>query len=907
MGNNRGARTLREDQKPASRKHLSFSSSRSPRNHLARVGCSFASTNAILLLCAVLLLVSVPCALADQIEIWVMPPTQTTPAGGGTWGLNPGQCSSSHPCNHFIPAMTVPATTDLIINIMAGTYGVGTPLSIDLPISSSVTIKTYESATNASNIFIDTAFIRVSAPTATFAPGARYPFASMNSVKAVRCNLNFLNLALVSASGTTTLINTDTLLSDILDTEFTNVDCITSPLTRCLTDDTTPNSTLLTYREIDVIGGKWQCVSDIPTASCGGGVGLPAEGKVGHFAPLTLNIADVLFVGKFDGIAVAGTGKYLPVRYNLKNLVATFKASLAPILILRTDSTYQSPSGSNSSISIQNCAFSVDENIQKRLFSYAPDTLQKVSITSCTFQRIAVGTLYAYMDIPLNFNVGPSTLEIENSTFADCKVFVLAHTTFDCVRSEFTTNSALLSPQLYFSTVALWGAIGQISECRFIDSPSGIPAAVLNRAPNLFLVGGGLGPFTEDLYPRYSLVQVDRMGFERGSWVSGVLQIEKAMEFWHFATMADDSDFSVFRDHRPEDGLNVTSVRPYTIKPIIHQMPPFAASSIAATPIQDFWSVTSKLVSINVCVLGLPRLRYVIDDIENDIGANFTSLVVPPFDRKPIFSFSSNNLPAFAPNPTKSYPLLFSSKSLSLYDDPVDSKPQWDTILTETDAAFRFSLVQPDNFTILYRVVDTTVSGCSSPKPQPQDLFVCIGTVWTLVNPAGGDPSTPVPPIVLGAPVVVQGNFTPSELTFIGLSATINVDGCVSLPEKVTITLTPGEIEELQKNKEKYATLIASRCATNGRVNININSNKKIRKCERVTGTLESNGNTLRAVFKLNSSKCNTWWIILVAVVGAVVLIAIILALVFTLVPAARNCIRPYHKRNKAKTDANVT
>lgn len=198
---------------------------------------------------------------------------------------------------------------------------------------------------------------------------------------------------------------------------------------------------------------------------------------------------------------------------------------------------------------------------------------------------------------------------------------------------------------------------------------------------------------------------------------------------------------------------------------------------------------------------------------------------------------------------------------------------------------------------------------CPLPAPQPNTSFTCQNGIW-ISNSTGIVTGGPV--LVTGS-VVVTGNLNVSNVTFIGMNTSIQVHGCANLPTTVFITLTPADLELLRTNKEYLATLIASRCNASsgyqGEIHVSTDGSK-IRPCERVTGTLKSNGNTLTGLFKFDSSKCSskTWWIVLVSVIGGVILLIIILALVFTQVPAARRCIRPFTARDdKREAEANNT
>ena len=184
-------------------------------------------------------------------------------------------------------------------------------------------------------------------------------------------------------------------------------------------------------------------------------------------------------------------------------------------------------------------------------------------------------------------------------------------------------------------------------------------------------------------------------------------------------------------------------------------------------------------------------------------------------------------------------------------------------------------------------------SQCPLPGPQPVSAWKCVGNQWFSVSDVGSGST-----IIVSTPVIVNGNFSAAEVNFVGLNSTVQVTGCAAMPSHVIVTLDVEDYLALLKDKVLYAKLIESQCNdTEGQqVTIDVQATKK-KSCEKIKGTLKSSGQTMTATFVLDSSGCNTWWIILVAVLCSVVAILIVLALVFTLVPAARRCIRPYSNR----------
>ena len=193
---------------------------------------------------------------------------------------------------------------------------------------------------------------------------------------------------------------------------------------------------------------------------------------------------------------------------------------------------------------------------------------------------------------------------------------------------------------------------------------------------------------------------------------------------------------------------------------------------------------------------------------------------------------------------------------------------------------------------------------CEGPNPDIYH-FNCINGSWV----SDGDIVTET--ITIGAsPVVVNGSFSSNgTLVFQGASAApITIVGCVNLnSSEIVITLTSEQVEALVEANPKDRT----RLLLSFNQSICDNANTSIiplsirltnpKKCDRkvsarVNNEIQSKG-TLSAIFNVSNSTCRRWWIPLVAVLASVFVVILIIALIFTFNPSARECIRPYSKR----------
>lgn len=195
---------------------------------------------------------------------------------------------------------------------------------------------------------------------------------------------------------------------------------------------------------------------------------------------------------------------------------------------------------------------------------------------------------------------------------------------------------------------------------------------------------------------------------------------------------------------------------------------------------------------------------------------------------------------------------------------------------------------------------------CEGPNPDIYH-FSCVNGTWV------SDGDVDLPSITIGTtPVLINGSFTSNgTLTFTGpTSVPITILGCLSINSSdIVIYLTPDQVEELAKaDPEDRRRLLLSFNQTicdNDAITLSTLSVQVVghQKCKRkVSASLDDevkSKGTLSAVFNVGASDCKRWWIPLVAVVGGVLLVVLILALIFTFSESARQCIRPFSKRNR--------
>lgn len=172
--------------------------------------------------------------------------------------------------------------------------------------------------------------------------------------------------------------------------------------------------------------------------------------------------------------------------------------------------------------------------------------------------------------------------------------------------------------------------------------------------------------------------------------------------------------------------------------------------------------------------------------------------------------------------------------------------------------------------------------------------FTCNTTTGVVTS----NVSVTIPTLVITpgiTTVQITGNFTvEGTLVFQDSSATITVSGCANV-SSVTITITT----ETTATTQSLITQAGENCKPLTSIPVHVMDRTK--SCKKTSvSTASSTASTLTAFFSYDHSGCNTKWIILGAVLGGVIVLAVIvLVLVFTFSESARECARPYSKKRK--------
>ena len=414
----------------------------------------------------------------------------------------------------------------------------------------------------------------------------------------------------------------------------------------------------------------------------------------------------------------------------------------------------------------------------------------------------------------------------------------------------------------------IYDSAAYLQDCNFTEADS-VTDATNNNNPTLLLSNSVLHQDWSNLYrPSFS---VARLGIAGASTLAGIVDVTKSMTGYSVASISSMSLSS--------SDVNVSFVE--------------TATSYVGLKFSDSFKAT------NVVLQDTPLLRYYVNStsptgaIANTASYPFLSGTLPTV----ALSWASN----FAPTLKSTFVFLRSNMSLA------QSLPAYNSTLSQADYSFTTqwtnstAAISKNSISFAVTVAPLTCSG-----NPPSASFTCVNGVYVSPTSVTANTTTTV---VFSSPTVVNGNFSVSSIEIIGLQSTLNITGCASLPQQVTVVLTPAEYEALVKSHFRNATLLTSSCldtTLSSNVTITVETENTKKSCHKLSGSLSTDSTSMIGTFVLNSSGCNTWWIILASVLGGVVLLVVILVIIFTAVPSARRCIRPYVKREQQGTGTSV-
>lgn len=193
---------------------------------------------------------------------------------------------------------------------------------------------------------------------------------------------------------------------------------------------------------------------------------------------------------------------------------------------------------------------------------------------------------------------------------------------------------------------------------------------------------------------------------------------------------------------------------------------------------------------------------------------------------------------------------------------------------------------------------DAVPPSANCPLPSPGPSFVCEGSVWiSYVDVTQVNITIPSHTVV-----IVNGSLTTGSLIIHSIGSTITVTGCITASDgttvKVTLVLTQADLEEIIKRGGSLTTQLirqGDQCAPLDPSSFSIDTSA-FNSCKSIKTDKVDTSAGLAATFTVSSSKCNTWWIILVSVLCGLLLIALIIfVIVYTVCQAKKR--KAAHKK----------
>lgn len=360
-------------------------------------------------------------------------------------------------------------------------------------------------------------------------------------------------------------------------------------------------------------------------------------------------------------------------------------------------------------------------------------------------------------------------------------------------------------------------------------------------------------------------------------------------------TVTEAIDGSGSEEGRPQLGRQVTAASPL-LGPRLTFSPSTLSNTsldLTAVPIMTLL-VTSGgsaltnapfLASSDSSIVGVPQSIYInwTDSAPPTSGVEYVIAVVDEMiegwsmnstaHSSSDYSFSVYMLPAVGKREMGG---IWSQRSAPLSSYPRMVFKLIDEAVVPTSAPIPLvSPIEPVSSPVEAPVATPQVLSCPPPIPAG---FICVD--GHLVAPGGVTSNTTIVLPGQAGVITVGGNLTiGGSVTFSGVGSSINVTGCVQISGGIVIDLRG--IKSLPKGLVPLITQSAN-CSGTNLSQIPVTVHNKEDSCEKVTlrkqATTEAKDNkqTLSVVFYLDNSGCNTKWIILGAVLGGLVVIAVI-------------------------------
>ena len=178
-------------------------------------------------------------------------------------------------------------------------------------------------------------------------------------------------------------------------------------------------------------------------------------------------------------------------------------------------------------------------------------------------------------------------------------------------------------------------------------------------------------------------------------------------------------------------------------------------------------------------------------------------------------------------------------------------------------------------------------------ETRPGPNFQCLSGQWRSVG--AFDPTVFIVPSGAGS-VIITEDTTMRSIILKDIGSQVTFESCAANLSSVKVELSKEQVESFGKQTLTQPLITAQNtsCTNLNRIAL---SSTATSGCKKINSrpSVSSDGRTLSAIFTINSSSCNRWWIILVSVICALVLLTvIILIVIFVMVPKLKLKARPY-------------
>ena len=309
---------------------------------------------------------------------------------------------------------------------------------------------------------------------------------------------------------------------------------------------------------------------------------------------------------------------------------------------------------------------------------------------------------------------------------------------------------------------------------------------------------------------------------------------------------------------------------------------PYNGGTSLTTPI---WTIRSiNIDNARLQLSSLPSLTYKHDRetgiVNSDAGNIVTSIsTVFLVDWAITTSDGSSTIPQLGENYTM------------IARPPADMTVQGRTI------PFQFYRLNDKLFFRIVPVSPPTAPPCVLPAPTSPS-FICVSGKW--ISSVSVNTSSLFLPRNAGN-ITVEGDLVTSSIFIDGLGTTLIVTGCNNSVKTAVVSLSDIDLDAIGRDG-KTATL--ARFGSDSNFNCEsspaetstlVIDSSKTTSCRRASASKDSKSKSdLVAVFSIDDSKCNVWWIVLASVLGGVVIVVIIIAIAVRFVPSCKALVRPF-------------